>query len=71
MPQNIETEPSLAPFADSHAEKAEKIRSGKGVAGILGGVAALFLAAFTSSSARCCGFFISSDAISRRRSNAC
>lgn len=46
MPQNIENEPSLAPSADSHAEKAEKIRSGKGVAGILGGVAVVFLAAF-------------------------
>jgi hypothetical protein len=71
MSQNVGTEPSLAPSTDSHAEKAEKIRSGKGVAGILGGVAVLFLAAFTSSSARCCGVFISFDAISRRRSNAC
>jgi len=46
MPQNVENEPGLAPSADTHAEKVEKVRSGKGVAGILGGVALAFLVAF-------------------------
>jgi len=46
MTPNVENEPSLAPSADTHAEKAEKIRAGKGVASVLGGVAVAFLVAF-------------------------
>lgn len=46
MSPNVEDEPSLTPSADSHSEKAEKIRAGKGVVGILGGIAGLFLIAF-------------------------
>jgi len=46
MPQNIDNEPGLAPSADSRAKNSEKVRAGKGVAGIRGGVAGVFLAAF-------------------------
>ncbi|WFR97550.1 hypothetical protein [Rhizobium tumorigenes] len=48
MTSNVENEPSLTPSADTHAEKAEKVRAGKGVAGVLGGVAGLFLLAFVA-----------------------
>ena len=29
MPRDVENEPGLAPSADTHAEKSEKVRAGK------------------------------------------
>lgn len=46
MTKNIENEPGLTPSGDSHAEKTEKLRAGKGVAGVLGGVGAVFIISF-------------------------
>ena len=46
MPQNLEKEPGLAPSGDTHAAKGEKLRAGKGVAGVLGGVALAFVVGF-------------------------
>jgi len=39
-------EPSLTPSGDGPKEKAEKVRAGKGVVGILGGIAVAFLFVF-------------------------
>jgi hypothetical protein len=39
-------EPSLSPSADSPSEKVEKVRAGKGVVAILGGIAVVFLIFF-------------------------
>lgn len=46
MPRDVENEPGLAPSADTHAEKSEKVRAGKGAAGVLGGVALAFVLGF-------------------------
>ena len=39
-------DPTLAPTADSPAQKIEKVRAGKGVAGILGAIAVVFVVVF-------------------------
>lgn len=42
---SIKNEPGLAPSADSPAEKKERVRAGKGVAFVVGIVAAMFMIA--------------------------
>jgi hypothetical protein len=46
MTQNVENEPGLAPSAESQTQKAEKVRAGKGLAGVVGIIAAMFLVGF-------------------------
>ncbi len=43
---NPSNEPSLTPSADSPGQKAEKVRAGKGVVSIIGGIAVVFLCIF-------------------------
>lgn len=47
MPNPL-NEPSLTPSADTPEEKVEKVRAGKGVVGIVGGIAIMFLIAFVA-----------------------
>lgn len=42
---NIEKEPALAPSADSPSEKRERVRAGKGLAFVIGTIAAMFMVA--------------------------
>ena len=42
---SIRNEPGLAPSADSPAEKMERVRAGKGLAGVVGVIAVIFMVA--------------------------
>jgi hypothetical protein len=48
MTRDIGQEPSLAPSADSNSEKAEKVRSGKVVATVLGFIILAFLLGYVA-----------------------